>query len=254
MTKKIIIGNWKMNPAGLAKAKEIFQKQVASAKKLKKADVVLCVPYVYTSELGKLSKAVHLTLGAQNVFYEEAGSFTGEVSTKMLKDLGLTHVILGHSERRKLGETNEDVRKKVNAVVQKGLTAVVCVGEENRDTGGKFYRYLQNEIQESLGDLDAKYLKKVIIAYEPIWAIGKTADDAMDGKQMHEMSIFIKKVLADVFGRNAEKSVRIIYGGSVDSTNIESLIREGHIDGVLPGRASLDPKEFGKMLDIADKL
>ena len=252
MAKKIIVGNWKMNPETLKRAKDIYASYAKATKKLKKTDVVVCPPYMYTHSLHALKGASRLSLGAQDTFFEEKGSYTGEVSTKMLKDAGVTHVIVGHSERRKMGETDELVNKKVHAVVGKGLTAVMCIGESDRDKGGKFYTFIQDEIVAGLKDVPTSKFNKIIIAYEPIWAIG--ASEAMDGARMYEMSIFIKKVITDAFGDEAAKKVRIIYGGSVDSDNIESIITEGRVDGVLPGRASLNPKEFGPMIEIVDSL
>ena len=254
MTKKIFIGNWKMAPDTLLRAKDIYSKYTKFSKKLKKTEAVVCVPYVYTHSLRALKGAPRLSVGAQDVFGEVSGSYTGEVNIKMLKDAGVTHVILGHSERRTLGETSEEINKKIQVVLGAGLSAVVCIGEKNRDVGGKFYNELQQELENTLSDIQPKYFRKLIIAYEPIWAIGKPSDEAMDGERMYEMNIFIQKAVTDLFGKDAVKKLRIIYGGSIDSTNIERMISEGQVDGVLVGRAGLNQKEFGKMLEILDDL
>lgn len=254
MTRKLVIGNWKMNPRSLKQAQDLFQKHAHTVKKLTKTQVVLCPSYVHVAKCASLKGAPRLNVGAQDVFFEPEGSFTGEVSVNMLKDVGVTHVILGHSERRARGETSDIVQRKVYAVVSRGLTAVVCIGEEARDASGAYYDELHDQIASSLEGVEVKQFKRIIVAYEPVWAIGASADEAMDGDRMHEMGIFIRKVITDTWGRTAADAVRILYGGSVDDTNIEDIIERGHIDGVLVGRASRDVKVFGRMCEIADNL
>jgi len=254
MTAKIVVGNWKMNPTARVKAKDVYQKNARAAQNLKKARAVLCVPYVYLDMLHNLSGAPRLALGVQDVFYEKEGSRTGEISVPMVKDLGTTHVIVGHSERRVLGEDTATVAKKARAVVANGLTAVVCVGEHERDEDGVFYDTLSEEIIASLHRVEPAYFTRLIVAYEPLWAIGKSAEEAMSGAQMSEMAIFIRKVITDAFGADAAQALSVIYGGSVDASNAQDIIENGRIAGVLPGRASCNPKEFAGILHIADEL
>lgn len=252
--KKIFIGNWKMNPLTLRKAKDLYSVYVKATKRCKSTDTVVCAPTIYLHPLHALKGVSGLSMGAQDVFEKVEGAYTGEVNVGMLKDAGVTHVIVGHSERRARGETNVVVNEKIKAAVSAGLQAIVCIGESERDTNGKFYRKLQRELEETLVGIEEKYLKKIIIAYEPIWTIGKSAHEAMDGERMYEMNIFIQKALTDLFGHEVARRVRVVYGGSVDKSNIENIVEDGKIDGVLVGRASLDAKQIKDMLTILDTI
>lgn len=243
-----------MNPDTLRKAKDLYSVYTKATKGLKSAEVVVCAPVVYLHPFHALKGASRLSLGAQDVFEKVEGSYTGEVNVRMLKDAGVTHVIAGHSERRARGETSARVNEKVKTIVQAGLHAIVCIGESERDSHGKFYRKLQQELEETLSGLEEKYFKKIIIAYEPLWAIGKSTDEAMDGERMYEMNIFIQKALTDIFGKSSAGKVRIVYGGSVNGSNIEDIVSAGQVDGVLVGRASLDKKQLKDMLTTLDNL
>jgi triosephosphate isomerase len=178
------------------------------------------------------------------------GSFTGEVSFSMLYQLGVRFVIVGHSERRKMGETDELVNRKVKSVVNGGMSAIVCVGETTRDHNGDYLELIKKQIHIALTDIPKKLLSQVVIAYEPIWAIGATV--AMSPRDLHEMSIYIKKILNDMFSI-ASDEIRIIYGGAVDTVNTENLITEGNVSGFLIGRQSLVPKDFVEIMRLVDK-
>ena len=248
--KKLIVGNWKMNPVEVEDAKDIVKAVKRASGKLKRSQVVVCPPFVYTSLFSK-TKGGNFFLGAQNANHEMSGSFTGEVSYSMLYQLGVRFVIVGHSERRKMGETDELVNRKVKSVVNSGMSAIICVGESTRDHNGDYLELIKKQIHTALTDVPKKILNQVVIAYEPIWAIGST--QAMGPRDLHEMSIYIKKVLNDMFGV-ASDDIRIIYGGAVDSVNAENLIQEGNVSGFLVGRQSLVPKDFVEIMKAVDSI
>ena len=237
-----------MNPESIEEAKKLAGDVKKAMKKVVRTNVVLCPPFVYLSVLGNvLIKS--LFLGAQNVHTERLGSFTGEVSWSQLSQFKVSYVIVGHSERRKMGENDEVINKKTKSVVNDGMTAVVCVGESIRDKNGDYYTFIRNQITQALKDVSKKTLDRVVIAYEPIWAIG--AKEAMSPMDLHEMSIYIKKVLKDLYGAPAD-SVRILYGGAVDRVNCDLLVREGNVSGLLIGRQSLLAKDFIEIIKLVD--
>lgn len=241
MTKKIIIANWKMNPEGAKEASKLFTFGKDLSKK-SKAKIIICPPFPFIS-LFKEKKSENFSLGAQDLFYEKKGSYTGEVSASILKSLDVSYVIVGHSERRKLGETNELIAKKVSASIKAKITPILCIGEKERDAEGAFFGFIKEEILASLKLVSKKDIKKVIIAYEPLFAISTEGKGAMDAHSIYETVIFIKKVLSDKFGESST-GVKIIYGGSVDKKNIKDVLFVGGCDGALVGKASLSPQSF----------
>lgn len=242
----VVIANWKMNPATLAEAKSIAKATVAIAKKNPSATVVACVPHVYLTEVQKISSKSPLQVGAQNCHVDVKGAYTGEHAAVQIKDVGGSYVILGHSERRKLGEGNELIAKKVLAAVVAKLHPVLCVGEEIRDTQGNFLTLIETQVVSALSAIPKSRLKDVIIAYEPIWAIGTGATATVP--DVEEMQMFIKKVLIKQFDRTIARNVRIVYGGSVNADNAKELFAGGGVDGFLVGGASLKPVDFGKIV------
>jgi triosephosphate isomerase (TIM) len=248
--KKLIVGNWKMNPVSVAEAKSLAVGVKRAMKNVKKTNVVLCPPFVYLPALSGIPTNT-LFLGAQNAHDEELGSFTGEVSFSELGQFKVSFVIIGHSERRKIGETDELINKKVKSVVGCGMTAIICVGESTRDHNGDYLGFIRNQILQALKDVPKKLLNHVVIAYEPIWAIG--AKEAMTPRDLHEMSIYIKKVLKD-FAGNLTDDVKILYGGSVDKVNCDSLIKEGNVSGLLIGRQSIKAKDFVEIIKLVDSI
>jgi triosephosphate isomerase len=248
MNKKkiLVVANWKMNPETAEEAKEIFNGTQKIANDLKNVKVVICPPYIYLQNLEKLVEAVKL--GAQDVFCEQAGPFTGEISPKMLKREGEEYVIIGHSERRELGETDEVVSKKALASLKTGLKVILCVGENSRDSHGDYLNLLRSQITNSLSKISRRYLKKLTIAYEPVWAIGKSEDEALKPRDLHETSIFIKKVLSEIYGQKTGMEVPILYGGSVNHNNAKDLLILGEVQGLLVGHESLNVKKFENLL------
>ncbi|HAT68197.1 MAG: triose-phosphate isomerase [Candidatus Yonathbacteria bacterium RIFOXYC2_FULL_47_9] len=251
--KKIIIGNWKMYPTSVKDAQEKFKgiKKVAST--LRNVQTVVCPPFVYTSDLKRLVTGHRCVVGAQNAWFENEGAFTGEVSPAMLASLKLTYVILGHSERRALGETDELVNKKVVAAVKAGLTVVLCVGETERDPDGEYLKHIAMQVKIALKGVTKKDLAHIVIAYEPIWAIGKHALRAASTDDALEVAILIKKTLMELYSKEGG-IIPILYGGSVDAKNAWEFLTKSHVDGLLVGRASLDPKIFGEILKNADSI
>jgi triosephosphate isomerase len=247
--KKLVVGNWKMNPTTLEEARHIANSTKRSSLGVKKTQIVLCPPFIYLSSLSKLPN-IKILLGAQNAFAEPMGSFTGEVSFSQLHQFKVSFVIIGHSERRIMGETDEMINKKVLSVVNEGMTAVLCIGEKVHDNNGEYLEFIKNQIMSGLKDVSKKLLDHIVIAYEPIWAIG--AKEAMSPQDVHEMSIFIKKVLRDMFGTISD-SVRILYGGAVNNFNCEDIIKGNYVQGFLVGRESLKPKNFIEIIKIVDK-
>jgi len=192
-------------------------------------------------------------LGSQDVFHEAEGAYTGEVSVSNLKSVGVKYVILGHSERRAAGETNKDVNIKVKASLKAGLNTVVCVGEKVRDEHAEYLHHLKVELKESLQGVTPVAAKKLVIAYEPIWAVGKNAKKADTPQETQETILFLRKILTEIFNKKIAMTMPIIYGGSVNPKNAVSFITDGGADGLLIGRASLNGTQFGKILKDSDK-
>lgn len=241
MRKKIIAGNWKMNktPKEAAEFCRMMKDKAAS----EDAEVVFCVPFVDLYPVLDELKGSGIGVGAENMHFEESGAYTGEVSAPMLKEMGVGYVVLGHSERRQyFGETDESVNKKVKKALEAGIVPIMCCGEtlEQREAGITI-EWVRIQIKCGLADVSAEDVKKVVIAYEPIWAIGtgKTATSA----QAQEVCHAIREVLAEVYGKETADAVRIQYGGSVNGKNAAELFAMEDIDGGLVGGASLK-KEF----------
>src|SRR3989344_1130169 len=252
MSKRLIIANWKMNPTTLIEAKKIFIKSKLLSAKLKKTSIIVCPPSVYLSAF-RIKKSQKFSLGAQDIFWKLSGAHTGEISPLMIANLGASFCIVGHSERRILGETDEVVSKKLRSLFKEKITTILCVGERERDVQGHYLETLSAQIRGSLRSVERKNASKLIIAYEPIWAIGKTADDAINPRKLHEMVIFVRKVLAQIFGAETAKKIRILYGGSVEGKNAHELISNGHVSGFLVGHASLDMREFSEIIKAVEK-
>jgi triosephosphate isomerase len=250
--KKLIIANWKLHPTTLKDAKKLFFDVKKVASKTGKVQTVICSPSVYINELNKMYSGHRIAVGAQDVFWEDEGSYTGELSPVALKSVGAKYVIIGHSERRALGESNADVNKKMIAALKAGLNVILCIGEIKRDSQALYLKFLREELESAFQGVQKKNLNNLIVAYEPIWAIGKTADDAMSPHKMHEMYIFIRKILTELYTKNTAFDVPIIYGGSAEPGNIKELLNSGEIDGFLVGHASLKASEFNEILQIAN--
>lgn len=257
MSRKIIIGNWKMNPLTAKEAEKLFANVARLVARVKKTEVVICAPSVYLERLSKI-RTGKVKLGAEDAFYGDVGAFTGEVSGEMLYALAIKYVILGHSERRSPpaggGETNELINKKIKSVLASGLVPILCIGESSRDDNHEYFNIVKNQLEECLAGVSKTILSKIIIAYEPVWALSSTAGrkDAT-ANDSREMAIFIRKTLADKFGSKTELP-RIIYGGSANEKDALDFLTNGGVDGLLPGKASLNAEKFAAMVQIAEKI
>ena len=243
-----------MNPVGLKEAKELFDFTKKTANKLSNVETVICPPFIYVAELGhSMSK---LKLGAQDVSrFDFEGAHTGEVSARMLKNAGVKYAIIGHSERRKLGETSEIINKKIGISLSLGLKAIFCVGEETRDEEGKFAEIIERQISEGLKGLSQNLMKGLIIAYEPVWAISGGAKSKADNPESaFRMAVLIRKILMDIAGNELARKIPVLYGGSVSSGNAKQFLKDGQMDGLLAGNKSLDKEEFKKILIIAENI
>lgn len=250
--KPLIVANWKANPATLARAEKILvdvQKGLAGRRGV--AEVAIAPPLLFVSELNQLGGSQKFDFVAQDVSFYAEGAHTGEESVAMLRSIGIKCAIVGHSERRADGETDELVNAKVLALLAAKSTAIVCVGERERDRYGDYFTWVEKQLQAALEGVEIEDLKRIIIAYEPIWAIG-TGKNAT-AAQAEEMKLFIQKVLSDKFPREKAAGVRVLYGGSVNKDNAEELLSVSQVDGFLVGGASLIAKEFVSIVKIADQ-
>lgn len=251
--RKLVVANWKMNPDTSLEAKKLFTAIRLTARSLKNTDVLVCSPFIYLNSIAKLDRPKHVYLGVQNIAELEKGAQTGEVSATMVKNEGATYTIIGHSERRAIGETDESVSKKINLAFVNNLRPIVCVGERIRDKEGEHLTFLREQIKASLAGLSKRQLLDLVIAYEPVWAIGKSYQDSMNPTDIHEMTLFIQKVLSELFGKDMAKAPTLLYGGSVEVENTKAILDYGNVDGFLVGHASLVPLEFGRILELVDR-
>lgn len=249
MRKPIIAGNWKMFKT--VSEAVAFVNEVKGKAEIDGVDSVICAPYTNLPALVEAAKGTSLKVGAQNLHWEDNGAFTGEISGVMLKDLGVDYVIIGHSERRAyFAETDDTVNKKVHAAFKHGLTPIVCVGEklEEREAG-QTKAVCKVQTEAAFAGLSAEQAAQVVVAYEPIWAIGtgksSTADDA------NEVIGYIRELIAGLFGQSVADQVRIQYGGSVKPNNIREYMQQSDIDGALVGGASLEPASYIQLVEGA---
>lgn len=249
MSKYLIIANWKMNPSH-PKDAYILAEKIEAGKNIfgKNVDVVISPPFPYLATAGTVLKKIKL--GAQNVFWEKEGAYTGEVSASQLLSLGVSYVIVGHSERRKyLAETDEMVNKKAKSALEHGLFVVLCVGEREQ---GEISPEVRDQLVSALSGIKKQMLKNFMVCYEPIWAISTNKNarpDTPDGA--FRASLFIRKVITDIYDRKTADLLRILYGGSVRKDNISLFLTEGKMQGALVGGASLDADEFTEIIKIA---
>ncbi len=244
MRKKIVAGNWKMNTTlneGVGLAKDVNE---ALKNVTPKCDVIIAVPFTHLASINAVIDSNRLGLGAENCADHKSGAYTGEVSASMVASTGATYVILGHSERRQYyGETSETLKEKVSLAFENNLTPIFCIGEvlEERENG-TYLDVVKKQIEDALFNLSAEDFGKIILAYEPVWAIGtgKTATD----DQAEEMHAFIRGVIAKKYGDEVAENTSILYGGSCKPTNAAALFAKPNVDGGLIGGASLDAQSF----------
>lgn len=247
MRKPFIAGNWKMFKS-IGEAVNLVNTIKAGVYRITDCDVVICPPFTALAAVSKIIEDSRIELGAQNMYPETEGAFTGEISPTMLKDVGCRYVILGHSERRLLfKETDSFVNQKVKTALKYSLLPIVCIGEtlEQRDAR-QMFEVVKSQFDHSLKELGKEDISKVIIAYEPVWAIGtgKTASP----EQAEQMHSYVRRLLNEKYGEEIASRISIIYGGSVKPDNIEALMRKPNVDGALVGGASLKAESFAQIV------
>ena len=240
MRRPLIAGNWKMN-TNLEEAENLVRAMLAELNSIDSVEKVLCPPFISLAAIKELIKGTSVKLGAQNMYFEDKGAYTGEISPLMLVDL-CDFVILGHSERRQyFAETDEIINKKVKKALESGVKPILCVGETLEDNeAGRTEQKITRQVNAGLGGINPT--SQLVIAYEPIWAIG--TGRAATGKQANATISLIRSILTNIWNKETAKAVRILYGGSVTSSNVAEFITEADIDGALVGGASLKANEF----------
>jgi triosephosphate isomerase len=243
MRRKLIAGNWKMN-TDRASAVALASNLAKRISEVSAVDMLVCPPSLYLIPVGEAIGNSGIALGAQNMYHEANGAFTGELSAAMLTDVGCKYVILGHSERRHiLGETDADVNKKTKAALAAGLIPIVCVGELLAEReAGQTAAVIKRQFDASLAGIPADQIEKVVIAYEPVWAIG--TGKVATPQQAEEVHADLRRLLTERYNERSAGNVRILYGGSVKASNAGELVGQPNIDGALVGGASLKPDEF----------
>jgi len=249
MRRLIVAGNWKMNKT-VSEGRELTESLKLELKDVTGLDIVICPPFTDLDSISQIISDTNMLLGAQNMYWKPDGAFTGEISPTMLRDLSVRFIIIGHSERRKyFGETNEIVNKKLKAALKYGFSPIVCVGETLREREeNRTFEVLADHIENGLRDLSEADLTRLIIAYEPVWAIGtgRTATPDMAQEAHH----FIRRKLGEIFSKDLANNARIQYGGSVKPQNAKELLMQADIDGALIGGASLDARDFIEIINI----
>jgi triosephosphate isomerase len=252
MRKSFVAGNWKMN-TDVHSSVKLAQGVVSGCKEMagNNVDVAVCPPFVYLQQVGMALQSSHIALGSQDVYFEQKGAFTGEISSAMLKDVGCAYAICGHSERRHvIGETDELINKKVHAAILGGLLPILCVGEliEERKAN-KTTEVVTRQMKKGLAGLSAEKMSAVTIAYEPVWAIGTGL--TATPQQAQEVHALIRKLLSEMYDRKIAGEIRIQYGGSAKPDNAGELMAQEDVDGLLVGGASLKADDFVAIVKAA---
>lgn len=249
MKKRLVIGNWKMYIESPEAAKKYASTLRRKISKFKGVEAWLAPSFTLLPTVVAATKKSVVKVGGQTVS-ARSGAHTGEVSARMLKQAGAHFVLIGHSERRALGDTNEDVRAQLVAAAKEGLVPVLCVGEAERDAQGTHFTYIEEQLNSALREGP---VAKLVVAYEPIWAIGKSAEHALDARELEEMVIFIRKTLAQTAGRETAHKTHILYGAAVEPANAAKLITDSGVAGLLVGHASADVDSFVEILKVCQK-
>lgn len=250
MKRPLIVANWKLYIEELAAAKAAM-KVIARGAGSTGAEIIVCPPMPFVSDTVKLAgKSVQVGVQSVSRFVDQKS--TGESSAKSVRSAGATFALVGHSERRAMGQTNEEVAEEIEAALEAKLFVIVCVGEDERDASGSHFAAIEEQLRASLPKMSSKDAKSILIAYEPVWAIGKTAADAMTPGDLEETAIYLRKVLAEMVGRTQALNTPILYGGSVEADNAEYLMHAG-VSGFLVGHASVDPKSLLAIAKAASK-
>lgn len=244
--KCVVVANWKMNPTTFSEAKRLFEATKKSAEASRGASVIITPPSIFLRELTAKYRGSKISFGVQDAHYERSGAHTGEISLAQAKDARAKYCIIGHAERRKKGETDDDVRQKITEALALKMTPIVCVGESERTESGEQFDVVREQLRAAFSGVAASALNRVLVVYEPLWTVGK--DTTMNPHEMHQMAIFMRKCAVDSHGEPG-RNLKILYGGSVDESNARAMLEEGDVRGFLVGRASVDAKMFAKLLE-----
>ncbi len=243
-----------MNPASLKEAKQTYSSIKKIVGKARRTKVLICAPSIYLSELKKLnSGGSKVGLGAQDVSFADMGAYTGSISAYMVRDLGVKTTIIGHSERRAGGDNDEIINQKIKMALSAGLRIILCIGEAVRDTHGEYLNILRNQLEKDLTNFPVRQADRLIIAYEPVWAIGKNATGVETPEGFLHNKIFIRKVVSHIIGKKKALLLPVLYGGSANVRNAGDFLTAGQADGLLVGRDSLNPKNFAEIIKIAER-
>lgn len=250
MRKPIIVGNWKMNNS-ITESTALVNRIKTLAKDIAGVEIVVAPPFTALNSVRNIIAGSNIKLGAQNLFWEDSGAYTGEVSPLMIRDIGCEYVIIGHSERRGyFHESDEVVNKKIRAALRNKLKAIICVGESLKERKeDKTMQVIESQIKMGLEGISAEEIKEITIAYEPIWAIGTGV--TATPRQANEVHVYIRRLLSQIFSKDTASFIRVLYGGSVNPSNSSELMSEKEIDGALVGGASLDADSFAQIVKSA---
>lgn len=248
--KTIIVANWKMNPASFKEAKKLFEATKKAAEKCRDIFLIIAPPAIYLHELSAGYKGKKISFAVQNAHAETSGAQTGETSIAQARDSGAHYALVGHSERRALGETNDDTREKVSASLTAGAIPILCIGETERAPSGEHFNIVAEQLLAGIKDVPPAKISKVIIAYEPVWAIG--GETTMNPRDMHTMAIFIRKTIVGVYGDVGHK-VKILYGAAVGEKNAAAMMHEGDVRGFIVGHVSTNMERFTALLQVLQK-
>lgn len=245
--KTIVVANWKMNPSTYKEAKALFAATKKAVEKAPNVSVIITPPSIYLRDLASSYKGTKLSFASQNAHYETVGAHTGETSFAQAKDAGAKYALVGHSERRAAGETNEDTGKKVAAAISHKLIPILCVGESQRTKHGEHFGFVKEQLRAGLAETPVSKITRVIIGYEPVWAIG--GETTMSPRDMHEMAIFIRKTIVEIYG-DVGHSMKILYGASVGEKNALPMLTEAPVRGFIVGHVSVNPERFTALIKL----
>jgi len=248
-SKKLIIANWKMNPATPREAKALYLQTKKISLKNPQAEIVVAPPTIWFGFLN-YRQSKNLNLGVQNFASEKnTGAFTGSISSAMSKYAGANYALVGHSERRAMGDNDEMVNMKVRLALNNELKVVLCVGEKVRDNSGHYLEIIKKQLESGLSGVKRSQFSNILVAYEPVWAIGKEATGTDTPEDFLHDALFVRKVVSGIMGKSYAHDLKVLYGGSVNSKNARGFLEEGQADGLLVGRASLNPDQFKEIAE-----
>ena len=245
--KSILVANWKMNPATMRDAKKLFDATKKVADSAKNVTLIVAPPSIFLRELRAKYKGKRIAFAIQHANADGAGAHTGDISLLQAKDAGAQYAIVGHSEQRAKAETNEETGKVVAAALASGLTPILCVGERARSQSGEHFNFVKEQLRAGFASVEPNKVTKVLIAYEPVWAIG--GEQTMSPRDMHEMSIFICKTLVGLKG-DVGMNVKILYGAAVNESNTIPMLQESGVAGLLVGHVSIDATRFSALINL----